>query len=217
MISMTKTHHKARLFQNALQALITVDGDIARTYANYGAPQDRFLPEGFETLAKIIIGQQISRQAASHIWQRMVEADLTSCVPIANATDSDLRHCGLSLRKAGYLRDIAQNILNGSLPIEEFAQLPVAEVTAHLLGQKGVGPWTADNYTLFALGDMNAWPSNDIALQEGMKRLKSLNQRPSQQEMDEIAAGWHPYRGAGALFLWHIYAIEVRKAAPSDI
>jgi len=214
---MTQAPHKARLFQKALQSLITLDGDIARTYANYGAPQDRFLPEGFETLAKIIIGQQISRQAASHIWQRMVEADLTSSVPIANATDGDLRHCGLSVRKAGYLRDIAQNILNGSLPIEEFAQLPVAEVTAHLLRQKGVGPWTADNYTLFALGDMNAWPSNDIALQEGMKRLKSLDQRPSQQEMDEIAAGWHPYRGAGALFLWHIYAIEVRKAAPSDI
>ena len=217
MISMTQSSHKARLFQKALQALITLDGDIARTYANYGAPKDRFLPEGFETLAKIIIGQQISRRAASHIWQRLVEADLTSSVPIANATDGDLRHCGLSVRKAGYLRDIAQNILNGSLPIEEFSQLPVAEVTAHLLRQKGVGPWTADNYTLFALGDMNAWPSNDIALQEGMKRLKSLDQRPSQQEMDEIAAGWHPYRGAGALFLWHIYAIEVRKAAPSDI
>ena len=214
---MTQVPHKARLFQKALQSLITLDADIARTYANYGAPKDRFLPEGFETLAKIIIGQQISRQAASHIWQRLVEADLTSCVPIANATDGDLRHCGLSARKAGYLRDIAQNILNGSLPIAEFAQLPVAEVTAHSLRQKGVGPWTADNYTLFALGDMNAWPSNDIALQEGMKRLKSLDQRPSQQEMDEIAAAWHPYRGAGALFLWHIYAIEVRKAAPSDI
>ena len=138
-MSMTKTHHKAVLFQKALQALITLDGDIARTYANYGAPKDRFLPEGFETLAKIIIGQQISRQAASYIWQRMVEADLTSSVTIANATDRDLRHCGLSVRKAGYLRDIAQNILNGSLPIEKFSQLSVAEVTAHLLRQKGVG------------------------------------------------------------------------------
>ena len=214
---MTQSPQKARLFHKALQSLCQTDSDIARVYAKYGAPRDRFLPEGFETLAKIIIGQQISRQAASHIWQRMVDANLTSCLPIGAATDSDLRDCGLSLRKASYLRDIARNVLDGSLPITEFADMPVSEVTAHLLRQKGVGPWTADNYTLFALGDMNAWPSNDIALQEGMRRLKSLEERPSQQEMEELAATWHPYRGAGALFLWHIYAIEVRKAAPSDI
>jgi len=64
---------------------------------------------------------------------------------------------------------------------------------------------------------MDAWPVNDIALQEGMKRLKQLESRPDGKAMQRLGEAWRPYRGAGALMLWHIYGILVRKATISDI
>jgi DNA-3-methyladenine glycosylase II len=82
---------------------------------------------------------------------------------------------------------------------------------------RGVGDWTADNYRLFALLDMDAWPYNDLALQEGMKILKSLNSRPDAKTMQNIAMDWQPYRGAGALMLWHIYAQYKKDASPAAI
>ena len=90
-------------------------------------------------------------------------------------------------------------------------------VQDRLVQIRGIGAWTADNFRLFALGDMNAWPVNDIALQEGMKRLKHLSHRPKAPEMETLGEAWRPYRGAGALVLWHLYGILVRKAAISDI
>jgi DNA-3-methyladenine glycosylase II len=64
---------------------------------------------------------------------------------------------------------------------------------------------------------MDAWPINDIALQEGMKLLKSLESRPTASELEVIAEHWRPYRGAGALVLWHLYGILVRKVTVADI
>ena len=106
---------------------------------------------------------------------------------------------------------------DGSLNLAQLPDLTGDEVQARLTALRGIGAWTADNYRLFALGDMDAWPGNDMALQEGMKRLKTMAYRPDLKEMNKLAAGWSPYRGAGALFLWHLYAAEVRGATPSDI
>ena len=97
------------------------------------------------------------------------------------------------------------------------ASLPGQEVQARLVAIRGIGAWTADNFRLFALADMDAWPANDVALQEAMKRLKSLDKRPTAVEMEDMAEVWRPYRGAGALVLWHLYGIEVRKSSVADI
>ena len=86
-----------------------------------------------------------------------------------------------------------------------------------LISIRGVGAWTADNYRLFALGDMDAWPANDIALQGGMKIIKSLGDRPNREEMESLGENWRPYRGAGALLLWHVYGVVVKKADFSNI
>ena len=64
---------------------------------------------------------------------------------------------------------------------------------------------------------MDAWPVKDVALQEAMRILKSLETRPSAEEMETRGEHWRPYRGAGALVLWHLYAIEVRKVTVADI
>ena len=124
---------------------------------------------------------------------------------------------GLSRRKAEYLIGLATEINAGTLDLPALADLPGDEVQTRLTRIRGIGSWTADNYRLFALADLDAWPVNDIALQEGMKLLKSLEIRPSAPELEVIAEHWRPYRGAGALVLWHLYGILVRNVTVADI
>ena len=201
----------------ALAALGRRDADIARILDQYGPPPDRSLPASFDTLARAIVGQQVSRAAATSIWNRMEDAGFTDASFCAQSTPDILMLAGLSRRKAEYLIGIADEIVSGRLDIAALALLPGEEVQKRLVTIRGVGAWTADNFRLFALADMDAWPVKDVALQEAMRLLKSLNTRPDADMMEQLGEDWRPYRGAGALVLWHLYAIEVRKATVADI
>ena len=201
----------------ALDKLATIDADIAAALSRFGPPPDRSLPASFETLARSIIGQQISRAAASAIWTRMRDQDQNSAPIIASKQPDDLMPFGLSRRKAEYLIGIADEIQSGRLDLASLAKMSGEDVQKRLVEIRGIGAWTADNFRLFALGDMDAWPANDIALQEGMKRLKSLDERPNGEMLETLGEAWRPYRGAGALMLWHIYGILVRQATIDEI
>ena len=190
----------------ALHHLAKLDADIAGALDRYGAPPDRTMPQGFTTLIRTIIGQQISRHAATSVWGRLRDAGLDAPQPIYKAGIDALKSHGLSQQKASYIYGIAEAVAAGRLDFASLADKSGDEVSAILTELKGVGDWTADNYRLFALLDMDAWPYNDLALQEGMKILKSLNHRPDAKAMQNLAEHWRPYRGAGALMLWHIYA-----------
>ncbi len=201
----------------ALDQLAAIDDDIAAALSRFGPPPDRSLPASFETLARSIIGQQISRAAASAIWTRMRDQDYSSATIIVAKQPDDLMPFGLSRRKAEYLIGIADKIQSGRLDLAALAGMSGKDVQKRLVEIRGIGAWTADNFRLFALGDMDAWPANDIALQEGMKRLKSLDERPNGKMLEKLGEAWCPYRGAGALMLWHIYGILVRKATIDEI
>jgi DNA-3-methyladenine glycosylase II len=201
----------------ALDKLATIDADIAAALSRFGPPPDRSLPASFETLARSIIGQQISRAAARAIWTRMRDQDQNSAPIIAAKQPDDLMPFGLSRRKAEYLIGIADEIQSGRLDLASLAEMSGEDVQKRLTEIRGIGAWTADNFRLFALGDIDAWPANDIALQEGMKRLKSLDERPNGEMLETLGEAWRPYRGAGALMLWHIYGLLVRKATIDEI
>ncbi len=201
----------------ALDELAALDADIAAAVAQHGPPPDRSLPANFDTLARSVIGQQISRSAASAIWQRMRDQSLSTADTIASMSPAALMPVGLSQRKAEYLIGIANEVISGQLDFDALQHLSGDAVQARLVKIRGIGAWTADNFRLFALGDMDAWPVNDLALQEGMKRLKNLQERPTGKQMEQLGASWQPYRGAGALVLWHIYGILVRRATIGDI
>ena len=201
----------------ALAALGRLDADIARALDRYGPPPDRALPASFETLARAIVGQQVSRAAASSIWKRMEDAGVTETDGVLSSSPDALMAVGLSRRKAEYLTGIAQEISSGRLNIDELCEMSGDQIQKRFVAIRGVGAWTADNFRLFALADLDAWPVKDVALQEAMKILKSLPARPTAEEMQEMGEAWRPFRGAGALVLWHLYAIEVRKVTVADI
>jgi DNA-3-methyladenine glycosylase II len=215
--AMTVMQEKLLNAGGALDKLAALDADIAAAIARFGPPPDRSLPANFDTLARSIIGQQISRSAATSIWTRMQEQNLSAADVIASKSPDILMLAGLSRRKAEYLIGIADEITSGRLDLDALHGLPGDAVQARLVEIRGIGAWTADNFRLFALGDMDAWPVNDLALQEGMKRLKQLDERPTAKQMETFGRPWQPYRGAGALMLWHIYGILVRRATISDI
>jgi DNA-3-methyladenine glycosylase II len=111
----------------------------------------------------------------------MRDQDQSSAPIIAAKQPDDLMPFGLSRRKAEYLIGIADEIQSGRLDLAALAEMSGEDVQKRLVEIRGIGAWTADNFRLFALGDMDAWPANDIALQEGMKRLKSLDERPKRK------------------------------------
>ena len=214
---MTILQEKILGASGALDKLAALDADIAAAVAQYGPPLDRSLPANFDTLARSVIGQQISRSAASAIWQRMQDQKLSTADTIASMSPAALMPVGLSQRKAEYLIGIANEVTSGQLDFDALHHLSGDAVQARLVKIRGIGAWTADNFRLFALGDMDAWPVNDLALQESMKRLKHLQERPNGKQMEQLGSSWQPYRGAGALVLWHIYGILVRRATIGDI
>ena len=201
----------------ALDSLAAIDPDIADALIRFGPPPDRSLPASFETLARSILGQQISRAAASSIWARMCKHNCNTASVIAVKTPDDMMPLGLSRRKAEYLIGIADEIKSGRLNLTNLKSMSGDDAHKRLIEIRGIGTWTADNFRLFALGDMDAWPANDLALQEGMKRLKNLDKRPSGKDLFALGDAWRPFRGAGALMLWHIYGILVRRATIGDI
>ena len=199
---------------HALQALDRLDADIKAARARWGNPPDRFSQPGFSALVRIILGQQISRAVANTLWSRMTEHSWCDAPALATLDYTALQNIGLSRRKAEYIIDLARAEAEGRLDLEALGQQPAEIFTQKLISYRGVGGWTVSNYRLFCLADLDAWPGNDLALMEAVKRLKNLPARPSHAEMDKLACSWMPYRGAAALLLWHLYACLVRDSRP---
>ena len=214
---MVLLYEKLHGSNGALESLSQLDPDIKKALTTYGPPPDRSLPATFQTLARSIVGQQISGAAASSVWNRMKEAEVSTEDVISNLEPDDMMPLGLSRRKAEYIIGIAKEITSGDLVLESLPKLSGDEVQKRLVQIRGIGAWTADNYRLFAIADLDAWPVADIALQEGMKILKSLDVRPDVKTMESMGEPWKPFRGVGALILWHIYGSNKRKATIADI
>ena len=198
----------------AVNKLAKLDTDIKNAVDNYGYPEDRMMPASFETLIRIIIGQQISRQVADTIWNRLNEQNLICPNNFTNIEQEKLMQVGLSRRKSEYVIGIAKAIVEGDLNLKLLSQQSGKKTQEQLTSYRGIGAWTADNFRLFALQDFDAWPGGDLALQEAMKILKKLPERPTHSQMNGISEKWFPYRGAGALILWHIYSKTRRNGQP---
>jgi DNA-3-methyladenine glycosylase II len=171
-----------------------------------GDPPLRRRPAGFEGLARIIVGQQLSVASAAAIWERTVAA----CQPFEPAallalTDRRLAGAGLSRPKIRALRAIASACSNG-LDLARLDQKSEEEIHAALTEVNGIGPWTADVYIMFCLGRADGWAPGDLALQVAAQRAFALEERPDKQAMLELAERWRPWRGVAARLLWAYYA-----------
>ena len=191
---------------NSFKKLSELDDDLKYIINKYNLPDSRKENNTFETLMRIIIGQQISRKAAESIYQKLKEKKITTYKNFLNTDDKYLKNLGLSFRKIIYIKDLAKNIYEKKINLNEFKKSSSEVVYNSLIKIKGIGKWTINNYQLFVLEDCDAWPGGDLAVQEAIKSLKNLDIRPDENKSNNIAEKWRPFRGSAALLLWHYYS-----------
>jgi DNA-3-methyladenine glycosylase II len=183
---------------------------FAEVLEKHGKPEPRASEPGATTLLRTIVGQQVSVAAARSMWAKL-EAAFGSPPDLAallRASDEQLRAAGISRQKAGYIRSLAELVLNGELDLE---RLPGddEEAIAMLTRIKGIGRWSAEIYLLFAEGREDVWPAGDLAVQIEIGRLLGLADKPSEKALRELAEAWRPHRGAAAVLAWHSYNSKV--------
>jgi len=190
----------------AARALARRDRDLARILARHGAPPLWARRPGFETLARIILEQQISLASAAATARRLVAGlgGLTAPLCVA-AGEARIRELGVTRQKAGYLVGLARAVEDGALDLASLGRRPDDEVRAVLVGVKGIGPWSANIYLLMALRRPDVWPAGDLALATAARAVKRLRRAPSPAALDRLAEPWRPYRAVAARMLWQHY------------
>ena len=164
----------------------------------------RLRPDGFGQLLSAIVSQQVSTASAAAIWDRVQRAGLVSPDAIRAASDADLAGVGLSRPKIRYFRALAE----AGIDFNALRDVPGEEVIATLTSVTGIGRWTAEIYTMFSLGHADAFAAGDLALQESARTLFSLEARPSDRALREMAEPWRPWRSVAARILWAWYRVE---------
>ncbi|MEM9764067.1 MAG: DNA-3-methyladenine glycosylase 2 family protein [Pseudomonadota bacterium] len=201
--------------------LIETDDDIREGCAALAVLEPRFAtalevvgdvplrrrPAGFDALLKAICSQQLSVASANAVWAKLEAAGATAPDPIRSLGTEGLKACGLSRQKAAYALALAE----AELDLEALRHLPEEEAVAMLTAVKGIGPWTAEIYLMFALGRADVFAPGDLALQEAARMLFDLDERPREKPFRAMAAAWSPWRAVAARVLWAYYAAEKRR------
>src|SRR5438477_5347357 len=165
----------------------------------------------FTTLARAIVGQQISVKAADSIWRRFVavvadgpQDGFPRLAPqqVATRAIAALRGCGLSQRKAEYLADLATHFASGHLDPRQWKKLDDEALIAALVDVKGIGRWTAEMFLMFHELRADVLPVDDIGLQKAIAVHYLDGDRPTVAAMRDIATGWQPYRSVATWYLW---------------
>lgn len=183
-----------------LARLIDEIGPLSVKARKRGRPAD-----AYGTLVRTITGQQLSSKAAATIYTRVTAlyGGRTPTPEEIIATDpQQLRDVGLSGAKAAYLRDLAEHIVDGELPIDELAELPDEKVYEVLIAVKGLGRWSIDMFLMFHLGRGDILPVGDLGIRKAIQVLYGLDELPKAAEIEQIAEAWRPYRTLACLYLW---------------
>jgi DNA-3-methyladenine glycosylase II len=178
--------------------------------AHYGTPLVLDF-DPFGSLLKCIIHQQLNLSFAYTLTQRFVHAygtekDGVWFYPnpdkVARLTVEELRELQFSGRKAEYVIGIAELAEEGKLDFAAMRNQADAEVENSLIKIRGVGPWTVQNFLMFALGRPNLFPLADIGLQNALKKHYGLDRKPTIAEMEKLKEPWEPYLSYASLYLW---------------
>ncbi len=186
--------------------LASNDADLQKIIDAHGYPPFWSRPNSFESLVHIILEQQVSLASALSALNKLKERvqELTPA-RVLLLTDEEFRACYCSRQKTGYIKYLAEALLNGQFKLEEFHDMPDEEIRAKLTALKGIGNWTADVYLMFALQRADIFPIGDLAAVNALKRVKELPAETTLQEMLAITTQWQPYRTLAAMLLWHYY------------
>ena len=198
--------------RHAIEQLIRVEPIFSIVVDNYGAPPLWQREESFGSLIKIILEQQVSLASAQAAFDKLVAA-LTKVTPdnLLTLSDTQLKAIGFSRQKTSYARNLASALKKGELDLANLRACSDEDVRSSLTDIKGIGVWTANIYLLMVMQRPDIWPRGDIALAASYQKLKQLQHRPGNDEMEQISSGWTPWRSVSARLLWHYYLSSKKK------
>ena len=159
--------------------------------------------EPFTTLARSIVGQQISVKAAEAVWQRVLLV-CPKCTPlqVMKAGTEKLAACGLSKRKAEYVLDLAGHFKGKRVHADKWTEMEDEEIIAELIQIRGIGRWTAEMFLIFNLLRPNIFPLDDLGLMKGISVNYFSGEPVSRSDAREVAANWEPWRTVATWYLW---------------
>ncbi|MDA8057377.1 MAG: DNA-3-methyladenine glycosylase 2 family protein [Actinomycetota bacterium] len=205
-----------RVVVEAAAALGRHDRVVAGLVERYGPPAiGRPAPrrDRFAALARSIVYQQLAGSAAASIHRRVVDAlgGLVTPAAVVATPPEVLRACGLSGAKEGALRDLAERVGSGDVPLDRLGYLDDDAVVAALSRVRGVGEWTAHMFLLFTLGRLDVWPTGDFGVRAGYAAAWGLDGPPSPRELAVEGERFRPHRSVVAWYCWRA-ADEAKQA-----
>jgi DNA-3-methyladenine glycosylase II len=192
-----------RYWSTATRELAACDPVMKKLVAKFKGLTLRSRGDAFNTLARSIVGQQISVKAAQSVWNKLIAAVPDMHPAIIHRQDTTaLRACGLSRSKVVYLHDLAHHFIAGKLSVEQWEHMSDDELIAELTQVRGIGRWTAEMFLIFYLTRPDVLPLADIGLQRAMN-LHYNNAKPlSERKIVTITRRWQPWRSVATWYMW---------------
>jgi DNA-3-methyladenine glycosylase II len=187
----------------ACKHLVKKDRVMKRLIPQFGDACLQSRGDAFITLARSIVGQQISVKAAQSVWDRF--ALLPRKISPANVLKlkvDDMRAAGLSARKIEYLVDLALHFDSGALHVNKWAEMEDEVIIDELVAIRGIGRWTAEMFLIFHLMRPNVLPLDDVGLINGISHNYFSGEAVSRSEVREVAAAWAPYCSVATWYIW---------------
>ncbi len=190
-------------WDEACKHLMKKDRVMKRIIPQHGDACLRTRGDAFTTLARSIVGQQISVKAAQSVWDRF--AALPKRMSAANVLKlkvDDMRAAGLSARKVEYLVDLALHFDSGAIRVAAWKGMDDEAIITELTGIRGIGRWTAEMFLIFHLMRPNVLPLDDIGLINGISHNYFSGESVSRSDAREVAAAWAPYCSVATWYIW---------------
>ena len=194
-------------WDDACRHLSKRDRVMKKLIPQFGEARLQSRGDAFTTLARSVVGQQISVKAAQSVWEKFVAtmAVPATCVPHAAVlalSVEQMRGAGLSARKVEYLSDLAQHFENGTVHVNEWQQMDDEAIIDELVAIRGIGRWTAEMFLIFYLMRPNVMPLDDLGLIKGISRNYFSGEPVSRAEARELGDAWNPYRSVATWYIW---------------
>jgi DNA-3-methyladenine glycosylase II len=165
-----------------------------------------------------IVGQQLSTKAAATIWKRVLDlfgSKMPTPEQLIKVDDQKLRDAGLSWAKVGYVKDLAQHVLDKRLDLDHISTMPNEQLIEQLTAVKGLGEWSAHMFMMFGLGRLDVLPVGDLGIKKAVMNLYGLKAMPTPEQIITISNKnkWHPYESVASWYLWQSLDNNPKKAS----
>lgn len=185
------------------------DKRLGEAIERIGMIERKVIPDLFTALVNSIVGQQISSKAADTVWNRMLErfGEITP-QKVTNTAVEEIQQCGLSMRKANYIKNIGDVVMKGDLNLEELSKLSDEEICRQLSALNGIGVWTAEMLMIFSMQRPNIVSWGDLAIRRGMMILYH-HKELDKTRFERYRKRYSPYGSVASLYLWAIAGGQV--------